>query len=363
VHTYAGNSQTVDNRRTISGFVGASGGLVVSIIQTTHPEWLGNHPWILPCSLVLFLCALLLWLCQYSWAQKILGIVQPSSQNSIPSAEVTPVAKSTARLKIISAHWGVEGINNPDVTPYLLERLQCDSFAEPITADLFHGFDPLSGNQNKLLTVRYSFDGKEATITRPEYAWLILPEDTWLTDQLSKFKDMRLVESDPKILIKFCDERSFTEKKEDETYFSLENRGGSDALCVCLESLRLADEVVKFTIIGPSLSIAPQRSKNFTWVVTADKGPTIYKTFPKKDIVALLAQNWMALGDATIPELSLSLKATYQDERRNLFETSCELVFDPSAHFKVLRAGQTGSIEVVSTRNPKFRKLAIAVES
>ncbi len=54
----------------------------------------------------------------------------------------------------------------------------------PSLADLFHGFDPVSGNPNKVLTVRYSFDGKEATITRPEYAWLILPEDKYLRDKV-----------------------------------------------------------------------------------------------------------------------------------------------------------------------------------
>jgi hypothetical protein len=52
-------------------------------------------------------------------------------------------------LKIIEARYGVDGINNPDVTPYLLERLHGNSYAELVGADLFHGFDPLPSNPNK----------------------------------------------------------------------------------------------------------------------------------------------------------------------------------------------------------------------
>lgn len=97
----------------------------------------------------------------------------------------TQIVIPARRLKIIEAHYGVEGINDPDVTHYLLERLDGNAFAEPIGADLFHGFDPVSG-KHKQLKVRYSFDGREATITRPEYAMLILPEDTFLNEQLEK---------------------------------------------------------------------------------------------------------------------------------------------------------------------------------
>jgi hypothetical protein len=64
----------MDPKRAIGGIVGTCGGLAMWIIQTTHPEWLGNHPWVLPASLVLFFCALVLWLCQYRWTQRLLGI-------------------------------------------------------------------------------------------------------------------------------------------------------------------------------------------------------------------------------------------------------------------------------------------------
>jgi hypothetical protein len=96
---------------------------------------------------------------------------------------------SPSRLKIIEAHFGVEGINDPDVTHYLLERLNGNSFAEPIGTDLFHGFDPVSGNPNKRLKVRYSFDGHESTITRPEYGLLVLPEDKFLKAQVGQCEE------------------------------------------------------------------------------------------------------------------------------------------------------------------------------
>lgn len=71
----------MDSKRAVGGIVGACGGFAMWIIQTTHPEWLGNHPWILPASLVLFFCALVLWLCQYAWMQRVLGITKPLSHD------------------------------------------------------------------------------------------------------------------------------------------------------------------------------------------------------------------------------------------------------------------------------------------
>lgn len=99
----------------------------------------------------------------------------------------TAINSPPSRLKILSANYGIEGINDPDVKHSLLKRLHGDAFAEPIGADLFDGLDPVSGKE-KRLTVRYSFDGKEATIVRPEGAWLILPEDTFLSKQVAELQ-------------------------------------------------------------------------------------------------------------------------------------------------------------------------------
>jgi hypothetical protein len=171
----------MDAKRAIGGFCTFVGGAVVNIIQATQPNWFGNHAWILPASSVVLFVGLLVWLCQYRWVQKLLGIVQ--SPPVPPVAPHAPVSKPPNRLKIIEAHYGIEGINDPDVTHYLLERQHGDYFAEPIGADLFGGFDPVAGAP-KRLKVRYALDGREATIERPEYNWMILPEDLFLKKQI-----------------------------------------------------------------------------------------------------------------------------------------------------------------------------------
>ncbi len=103
-----------------------------------------------------------------------------AKKTSPPPSETRPVPP---RLKIIEAHYGVEGINDPDVTHYLLERQHGDHFAEPVGADLFHGFDPVAG-MPKRLRIRYSLDGRETIVERPEHTWMILPEDSFLKKQV-----------------------------------------------------------------------------------------------------------------------------------------------------------------------------------
>jgi hypothetical protein len=106
------------------------------------------------------------------------------------SSQTQSAFQQPSRLSILSAHWGVEGINDPDVTPCLLKKQRGDCFAEAVVLDLFHGRDPVSGNLNgtvtKRLKVRYSFDGKESTIERPEFAWMVLPEDKFLKEQVEE---------------------------------------------------------------------------------------------------------------------------------------------------------------------------------
>jgi len=132
-----------------------------------------------------------------------------------------------SRLKIIEAHYGVEGINNPDVTHYLLERLHGNSYAELVGADLFHGFDPLSGNPNKKLTLRYSFDGKEAGIVRPEHEWLILPEDMFLRKLLDACRqEQRVNDNQARADLSRAQEayRQCMEEKRESAILSLEHR-------------------------------------------------------------------------------------------------------------------------------------------
>lgn len=44
---------------------------MLTIIQTTHPQWLGNNHWILPVALALFGTSAVLFLFQFRWVQKL----------------------------------------------------------------------------------------------------------------------------------------------------------------------------------------------------------------------------------------------------------------------------------------------------
>lgn len=63
-----------ENKRARGGFVGTAVGTAMTVAQGTHPEWFGNHPLILPVSLLVLFVSLLIWITQYSWVQKILGL-------------------------------------------------------------------------------------------------------------------------------------------------------------------------------------------------------------------------------------------------------------------------------------------------
>jgi hypothetical protein len=376
----------VEAKRAIGGFCTFIGGTIVTIIQATQPNWFGNHAWILPASFVVLVVGLLIWLCQYGWAQRLLGIFQPSRTDV---SSIAPTG-TPSRLKIIEAHYGVEGINDPDVTQYLLARLHGNSYAELVGADLFHGLDPVSG-RIKRLSVRYSFDGKEAAIIRPENEWLILPEDMFLRRLLdvskstenqlnAKLLQMReayqrcnnervaalqnakshsMTDSDPRIYPEFVDARTKgSEKRELQAYFSLVNKSESEARNIILEPIEMDGKTVQFTRHRLAAPLLPKREVCFyPDVVTVDNRSV---TEREKDLFHLFCLDYIALGDSTICEVTKLVKATYQDAKRNLFEVTCELVFDPSAHADV-RIGRRGPHPAIFTRNHKFRKIADAI--
>lgn len=95
-----------------------------------------------------------------------------------------PESGSASRLKILWAHYGADGGPVKEVAEeYLKPRIRGDSLVGWVGSDLFGPLDPAIG-LNKQLKVRYSFDGAESTVTRPQHALLVLPEDTYLREQL-----------------------------------------------------------------------------------------------------------------------------------------------------------------------------------
>lgn len=187
------------------------------VIQTTHPEWLGNHPWILPASIVLFLCALLLWLCQYARVQRILGIARAPLNSTPPEPSLSPHAPlpliQSSRLKIISSYYGVDGGPDEEVSDKYLRPKICDgrSLAWWVGADLFGAFQSITGVK-KRLKVQYSFDGKEATVIRQENELLVLPEDPLLKAQADKPPAIELTEIQIKAITLARELRSLANK-------------------------------------------------------------------------------------------------------------------------------------------------------
>lgn len=80
----------MDSKRAIGGFCTFVGGAVVNVIQATEPNWFGNHAWILPASFVVLLIGLLVWICQYGWMQRLLGI----QQGTAPASSASPPWKN-----------------------------------------------------------------------------------------------------------------------------------------------------------------------------------------------------------------------------------------------------------------------------
>jgi hypothetical protein len=97
-----------------------------------------------------------------------------------------PLIQPKSKLTIISAYYGVDGGPDADVAEeYLRPRIRGDSLVGWVGADLFGGFQPVIGLL-KRLKIRYSFNGEEGTVTRPEHAMLVLPEDAFLKKQINE---------------------------------------------------------------------------------------------------------------------------------------------------------------------------------
>jgi hypothetical protein len=166
-----------------------------------------------------------------------------------------------------------------------------------------------------------------------------------------------LTESDPNIYIEFQDNRGPNVSPETQPRFMLVNRGTyRNAKTVCLERIRLKQHWIAFPHVASS--VAPYTS--------ADTYPRIealdHKPADPEDFFDLLWKEYTSRHIPNLHELTLDLVATYQDDQRNLFETKCQLVFDPSAHEKTMHhSGQTGAIQVITLRNQKLRKIAVAI--
>ena len=294
--------------------------------------------------------------------------------DSVPSSDA-----QTSRLKIISAHYGVEGGPDPDVyEKYLKPKIHGDALVGWVGADLFGGYQPVI-NAYKRLKVRYSFEGREHTIVRGENQMIVIPEDDVLKEEIedcekrhksaiayvnelreriNSLADGSVSESDPLVYPEFVDARfNGSDKKELQAYFAVENRGGGEAFNIVLEPVEMGGKVVQFTRHRIAAALSPKKGAFFYPDVVTKENQSVPES--SRDLFHLFCLDYISLGDSTIIEATTSLIATYQDKARNLFEVTCELVFDPAAHADV-RMGNRGVRPVICTRNHKFRKVAIA---
>jgi hypothetical protein len=120
----------------------------------------------------------------YLWAGIVclcLSVMIPAVIGMIRKRRMPPVALAEqSKLKIISAYYGVKGGPDEDVAEkYLRPRISGGALAGWVGADLFGALDPAIGKY-KRLKVRYSYEGREATIERGENELLVLPEDPHL---------------------------------------------------------------------------------------------------------------------------------------------------------------------------------------
>ncbi len=196
----------MENKRASGGFVGTAVGVVMTVIQSTHPDWFGDHPWIFPVSLLILFAGVLFWITQYPWFQKVLGIGIPRKEaGGLPPSP----APKPSKLRIHNADYrAIDGRGTPfDVTECLQKMICGDSLVLNITNDGFrvngHNYvpkDPFFGVV-KRLDVTYSFDGVTGRAIRPEGSRIVLPEDTFLATALA---DLPLIPFSRLQLEAFC---------------------------------------------------------------------------------------------------------------------------------------------------------------
>ena len=153
--------------------------------------------------------------------------------------------------------------------------------------------------------------------------------------------------------IRFVDDRFVTLSKSPEmyAYFDLINRAQSVASFAHIESFYIRSHFVRMRHVTPK--IAPGICKNLRYEVI--DGPDGRAS--KLDIFDVFYEEWKALQNAEIHELPVSIKITYQDDFRNLFEVRCDLVFTPANFVR----GRDSSGPTLEIRNQKIRKVAAAL--
>jgi hypothetical protein len=191
--------------------------------------------------------------------------------------------------------------------------------------------------------------------TRNKYQDQLTEARTKILALESAKPDTSVKDSDPQLEIKFVDLRE--ESTPDTWRFDLINRGKQSlAKFACIEDVYVGSYRVAFRNCPPPIKPFGNHDS-----ISPDSITPVFKTDREAvgaDIFTAFYEAWGALKNPKLYEFSIPLKATYQDEARNLFETRCDLVFYPGEHIKTAHGHNA---KVVEVKNGRIRKVAAAL--
>jgi hypothetical protein len=163
--------------------------------------------------------------------------------------------------------------------------------------------------------------------------------------------DTSVKDSDPQLEIKFVDLRGKT-MSEDKWCFDLINHGKqSPARFTCIEDFYIDNYYVAFRNFPPPIKAFDNHDSITALYINNPDGSR-----SKKDIFSVLYEAWDARKNPKLYSYPVPIKATYQDDFRNLFEARCDLVFYPGEHINTAFGKQLNG-NVVEIKNLKLRKV------
>ena len=171
-------------------------------------------------------------------------------------------------------------------------------------------------------------------------------ERDWLKNELDQLKAQRpevsVKDSDPQLEVRFSDLRGKTMSK-DSYCFDLINRGKqSPANFACIEDLRLGGYHIAFRNYPAPIGPFGIHDSIMPLYINNPDG-----NLSRLDIFAVFDEVFSRLKNPKLYELPIPMRATYQDDARNLFEVRCDLVYRPGEHIEV--------------KNQKIRRVAAAI--
>jgi hypothetical protein len=276
---------------------------------------IGGMSWWRQAVIIFFFSLVSLWAAIATWGKRFRSIGSTAPPSLPPDLNsIVP----DGRLKIISAHYGVDGGANADVAEkYLRPKVCGHSLSAWAGADLFGAFQPVIGLP-KRVKVHYSFDGNEGTISRKDNELLVLPDPSLV--EIPKIFVTGLEDNDPIISPTFVDNRKHP-IPQTFVSFELKNRGGRDALWVGLNPIKLTKRVVLFD--GVSESIAPTDFRIFYANVEGQAGIDGHR-----DLIKALNEEWASRSDReTRREIAFPSRIDYEDSDGTRFECNFTLIY------------------------------------